>query len=102
MSEKVTGNIVQYNPDPAHPVKIDPERLARLKAMTEDEIDYSDAPAAPSDGWRKAGYVRSSETPDQVVLDKDVLQFFSETGDASPQRINAVLREYVEAQRKTA
>jgi uncharacterized protein (DUF4415 family) len=37
-----------------------------------------------------------------LLVEPDVLEFFNASGDGAPERMNAVLREYVEQQRKRA
>jgi uncharacterized protein (DUF4415 family) len=93
------------------------ERMAALKAMTDDDIDYSDTPSQEGKQGRRVGGPRFGapqnfddlelvltavpEDP-MVALEPDVLQFFKETGDASSARVNAALREYAETHRKSA
>ncbi len=67
--------------------------------MPNKDIDLTDIPLqGGNEGWTRPGLKRDGE----VVLEPDVLEFFKESGDASAQRINAALREYVQAHRKTA
>jgi uncharacterized protein (DUF4415 family) len=78
------------------------ERMAALKAMTDDDLDYSDTPSQEGKQGRRVDGPRFGTPHDVVALEPDVLQFFKETGGASSTRINAALREYAETHRKTA
>jgi uncharacterized protein (DUF4415 family) len=78
-------------------------RLAALAAMTDDQIDTSDAPYRPDAVWVKAA-AQLPKTKQQITLrlDADVLDFFKHTGTRYQSRINAVLRSYVEAHKTHA
>ncbi len=79
----------------------------RLDAMTEDEIEAGaesdpDALAMSDDEWAKGEITRPMKVPVGLKLDSDVLNWFKGTGERGYQtRINAVLRKYMEAHRKT-
>ena len=73
--------------------------------MPDDEIDYSDIPRQTGAvQWTRPGALVPSENKQQVTLrlDADVLKFFRDTGRRYQSRINAALREYVHAHRKSA
>ena len=81
------------------------KRLADLAAMPDSKIDYSDIPKQIGEvKWTRPGELISSENKRQVTLrlDADVLNFFKSTGSRYQSRINAVLREYVNAHLNTA
>lgn len=99
MSEKSTGSTT-YVPDLAHPVHLTEEQRAKLLAMRDEDIDYSDTPSQAAKRGRRVGGPRFGF--EALVLDQDVLEYFRHEGDVSSKRINAVLREYAEAHRKTA
>lgn len=101
MSVKTIGG-VRYELDPDDLPTMSDERLAALRAMTDDEIDLRDTPSQAGKPGRRVGGPRFGVPPIVVVLDADVLQFFHDKGDTSSTRVNAALREYVAAQRKTA
>ncbi len=76
------------------------ERLAR-----EDAAGIEPAPDDPEDefDWTHAVIVqRPGKQPVSIRLDDDVLAFFRDAGPGYQTRINAVLRSYVQAQRKAA
>ncbi len=120
MNESDTGKVVRYSYDPENPPGLneeDKEQLAALDRMSDDDIDFSDIPKVTDfSGFRRVGNFpevlkrRIAEAEaraellqtEGVKLEADVLEFFKETGDASPDRINAVLREYVVSHRKSA
>lgn len=77
---------------------------ARLKALPEAEIDAaaqadSDNPPMSDEAWAKAISVPAKRYI-HLGVDEDVLGWFKDRGRGYQTRINAVLRRYVEAQRK--
>ena len=94
MSEKNTGTI-DYGPDLAHPARFTEEQRKNLLALRDEDIDYSDTPPQAEKAGRRVGGARFGY--EAILLDKDLLEYFRRKGDASSERINAVLREYVEA-----
>ena len=75
--------------------------LEAIAAMPDEAIDYSDAPMLDDAFWQ-AVRLPTSEPKKQITLriDSDVIDFFKHTGKHYQTRINAVLRAYVEAQKK--
>jgi uncharacterized protein (DUF4415 family) len=79
------------------------KRLRALAAMPDSKIDYSDIPKQTATvKWERPGALVPTQNKQQVTLrlDSDVLNFFKDTGARYQSRINAVLREYVKAQRR--
>jgi len=77
------------------------ETKARLKAMKDEDIDLSDIPASSDNAiWTRPGLL-TSENKQQLTLrlDRDVVDFFKQSGRRYQTRINAVLRAFVDAQR---
>jgi len=76
----------------------------RLDAMTDEEIDFSDCPEITPEMFAKAAVrrglkpVRKSQVT--LRLDSDVLAWFKRGGRGYQTRINALLRAYVEEQRR--
>ncbi|WP_348267555.1 BrnA antitoxin family protein [Edaphobacter paludis] len=101
-------NTVKFKLDPNHPTSATApqrKRLKRIAAMPDAEIDYSDIPRqTEAVQWTRPGALVPSENKQQVTLrlDADVLTFFKGTGKRYQSRINAALREYVQAHRKSA
>jgi uncharacterized protein (DUF4415 family) len=101
MSGKNTGEI-RFEFDPDNPPRMPEERMAKLRAMTDEDIDFSDIPPQTGPPTRRVHGPRFSRPQDVVALEPDVIRFFEETGGASSARINAALREYAEKHRKSA
>ena len=121
MSKEDTGT-VSFTLDPLNPPTLTPEQHARLAAMRDEDIDLSDIP----EQGHKTGWVRGNlkeriaqriaeraardaaaqalfSTQEKILeLDEDVIDLFKEVEDGSPEKMNAVLREYAVAHRKSA
>jgi uncharacterized protein (DUF4415 family) len=78
------------------------EQIQALRELRDEDIDYSDIPPLPSTGWRRVSDLIPAENKQQITLrlDADLITFFRSTGRRYQSRINAVLREYVQAQKK--
>ena len=81
------------------------KRLAAVSAMPDAAIDYTDMPqqtATDKVVWTRPGLLAPAENNQQITLrvDAEVLRFFKGTGRCHQTRINAALREYVNAHRK--
>lgn len=79
--------------------------LARLDAMTEEEIERiaandPDGPPMTDEEWARAKVVQPAKVPVGIKLDADILQWFKSKGRGYQTRINTVLRRYMDAQRK--
>lgn len=99
-------NIVKFKIDPKKPraaTAAQRKRMAAVAALPDGKIDYSDIPKqARAMEWTRPGALVPSENKQQVTLrlDADVLGFFKDTGKRYQSRINAALREYMNAHRK--
>ena len=78
--------------------------MQALRDLRDEDIDYSDIPPLPRSGWRRVSELVPAENKQQITLrlDADLISFFRSTGRRYQSRINAALREYVTAQKKTA
>lgn len=100
------NNTVKFNLDPVNPPRVTAEQRRRLEAvaaMPDEAIDYSDIPRQSGTvQWTRPGLLVANENKQQITLrvDADVLSFFKGTGKRYQSRINAALREYVNAHRK--
>jgi len=77
--------------------------LARIDAMRDEDIDYSDSPDRGDDEAFWAQAVVWPPTKKQLLslrVDDDVVQWFRRQGRGYQTRINQVLRTYVAAQRQ--
>lgn len=111
MSDTNTGKTVQYTYDQASPPRLTADEKQRLDSMKDEEIDCSDVPeqtglatwSRPGLFGGPVGKLRQEALKEKLLLlDEDVLDFFKKSGQHSADRINAVLRNYVKAQRKSA
>jgi uncharacterized protein (DUF4415 family) len=105
MSSEATG-LVTYRLDPDNPPVLTLEELQaweEAKAMPDEDIDLSDMPERTT-GWRRVSELVPAENKQQITLrlDADLIAFFRATGRRYQSRINAALREYVTAQKKSA
>ena len=100
------SKLVRYEMDPTNPPALTAEQkaeLAALEAMTDDQIDYSDAPRAPASAWleaRRNPYYRPVKQQLTLRIDADLIAWFkkhSEGGRGHQSNINQALRKYVEA-----
>jgi uncharacterized protein (DUF4415 family) len=80
------------------------EEMQALRDLRDEDIDYSDIPPLPTTGWRRVSELVPAENKQQITLrlDADLIAFFRATGRRYQSRINAALREYVTAQKKSA
>ncbi|HET6314668.1 MAG TPA: BrnA antitoxin family protein [Chloroflexia bacterium] len=75
---------------------------ARVDALEDDAIDTSDIPALTDAQFAKMTLrVPTELTAVTVSVDPEVLAWFRSQGEDFEQRINAALRVYVEANRKS-
>lgn len=100
------GNTVKFKLDPKKnklPTAAQRKRLKAVATMPDSRIDYSDIPRQTHPvQWTRPGALISGENKQQITLrlDADVVSFFKSTGKRYQSRINAALREYVNAHRK--
>lgn len=101
MKEKRTGTVT-FNLNAEKPPQLAPRHRSRLKTITDDAIDYSDVPSQAKMVWTRPGALVPVENKQQLTvrLDADVLSFFKSTGKRYQSRINAALREYMNAHRR--
>jgi uncharacterized protein (DUF4415 family) len=114
MSEKDTGKIVTFELDLDNPPPLtgeEREQLERLRTMRDEDIDLSDIPEQTGlKNWTRpglfggpAGRLRMAALKEKVlILDESVVDGFRAMGDVSPQKMNAVLLEYLATHRKSA
>lgn len=78
---------------------------AAIDALTDEQIEEwsqtdPDHPGLDDAFWATAKIEQPGKEAISIKLDKDVLGFFREQGRGYQTRINAVLRRYMEAQKK--
>ena len=101
MSAKHTGT-VKFQLDPKKRPRLTAAQTRVLRAKREAEIDVSEIASQTGVRWSRPGALVPAENKKQLTLrlDADVLAFFKQTGRRYQSRINAALREYVNAQKK--
>jgi uncharacterized protein (DUF4415 family) len=79
----------------------------RTRKLYEEEmkkgIDYGDAPPLPPEMWENAvvgKFYRPIKTAITVRIDNDVLAWLKSKGEGYQTRINAILRERMQAEQK--
>ncbi|MDN5872718.1 MAG: BrnA antitoxin family protein [Nitrococcus sp.] len=74
---------------------------SRLAAVRDEDIDCSDIPELDESFWANAKLVLpEGKNRITVRIDRDVLHWLKAQGPGYQTRINAILRTYMEAQRK--
>lgn len=106
MSKTVKRELNPLEPPPmSETMKAEVEAL---KAMPDDEIDYSDIPPLADDFWRNTArnpYFRPVKQQLTLRIDADLIAWFKRRaggGRGYQTSINRALREYVEQQEKKA
>ena len=76
--------------------------LARVDAIKDEDIDYSDIPKLGPEFFKEAIVWPGTKKQITIRLDPDVLAYFRKRSRRYQTTINAVLRKYVEVQRRKA
>jgi len=78
--------------------KVSRTNWAKIDALRDDEIDYSDIPEQGKDFFKKAVlWLPQPKATVTIRLDRQVLDWFKAQGHGYQSRINALLRAYMEA-----
>jgi uncharacterized protein (DUF4415 family) len=73
---------------------------ARIDAMRDEDIDYSDIPKAGPDFFADALFWPGPKKQITLRIDPDVLTFFRKQGRGYQSVMNSVLRRYMEARKQ--
>jgi len=73
---------------------------ARIDALRDEDIDYSDNPRLTPDFFDKAVQWPGNKELISLRLDPDILAFFRKQGKGYQTTINSLLRKYMEAQER--
>lgn len=73
---------------------------AKIKAMKDGDIDFSDVPELDDDFFAEAALWPGKKKQITIRLDPDVVDFFKTKGRGYQSSINAALRRYMEAQQR--
>jgi len=77
--------------------------LARVDALKDKDIDYSDIPSLDDTFFDRAVVeLPQAKKPITIRIDPEVLEWFRTMGPRYQTRINAVLKAYVQAHRKAS
>jgi len=78
-----------------------PLTIEEMRAMKDEDIDFSDIPEADEAFWKSAklSFPDRAKTPLNVRLDSDVVEWFRSQGKGYQTRMNAVLRSFYESHR---
>ena len=73
--------------------------FGRLRAMRDEDIDYTDIPKLDESFWKNAK-LTMPEPKDRLTIriDHDVVEWLKKRGSGYQTRINAILRSYMKAQ----
>ena len=81
-------------------MSISKRRLRELKAIKDEDIDYSDIPELDEDFWKRAELnMPQPKKGVYVRLDTDVLDWLKSKGKGYQTRMNAMLRALMESDR---
>jgi uncharacterized protein (DUF4415 family) len=96
------GTVLQRGPDGGFRPVSGLSDLERLASLSEEEIEAMASSDPDHPGLDDAVLAAAVRPEANVVeLDPDIMDFFQRNGGADRKRINAVLRGFVDAQRKT-
>ena len=73
---------------------------AKIKAMKDRDIDFSEAPELNDDFFAEAKLWPGKKKQITIRLDPDVLDYFKTKGRGYQSSINATLRRYMETQQR--
>lgn len=71
------------------------EDLKKLNRMQDSDIDYSDIPELTDNFWENAVIEQPQKISVTIRLDKDLVDFFKQSGPGYQTRINKILRHYI-------
>lgn len=76
---------------------------ARIDAMTDEDIDFSDIPPITEEMFARAVRMKNGNpipttSQENLPIDRDIIEFFKAQGFFYPLKINEILRAYMEAE----
>lgn len=80
------------------------DRVEQIKAMKDEDIDYSDISELDADFWNNAilRAPKDAKVPVALRLDPDVLAWFKEQGSGHTSRMAAILKHFYEHNRRSS
>lgn len=95
--------IVRYTLDTVP--EISKEQMEKIRAMRDEDIDYSDIPPLTDEFWKNAKRFSDIYRPQKkqitVRLDADVLDWLKSSGKGYQTRLNDILRHEMQKQLQT-
>lgn len=89
--------IVKYTLDPNNPKPLSKNALARIDAISDDDIDYSDIPELDENFFKQAKlHMPEPKKGIYIRLDADILEWLKSQGKGYQTRMNAMLRTIME------
>lgn len=90
---------VKFTLDPKNPPKMSKADRARLDAISDKDIDYSDLPELDADFWANATIEKPAQKPSVTMrMDEATLAYFKGSDPKGyTGRMAAVLKAYVQA-----
>ncbi len=81
-----------------------PEQLQALRQLHDEAPGPAESSEETGFTWRQVSELVPAQNKQQITLrlDADVVEFFRSTGRRYQSRINAALREYVNAQKRAS
>lgn len=77
---------------------------ARIDALTDDEIDYTDIPPITDEMWAKGvlqkGLKSNAKSQENLPIDQDIIEYFKKHGANYQAQINQLLRNYMKSHQK--
>lgn len=75
---------------------------ARIDAMTDEDIDFTDLPEITDEMWEKGVLQKGAKTnslksQEILIVDSDIIEFFKSEGRGYKSKINQLLRAYMES-----
>ncbi|MBI1926933.1 3-oxoacyl-ACP synthase [Candidatus Poribacteria bacterium] len=80
-------------------MRLSEARLKEIEAIPDEEIDTSEIPELSDDFWQNAQMI---VPPNNVIVERDVFEWFKTHAIDVSTQINAVLRDYVSAHQNVA
>ena len=81
-------------------MSISKQRLKKLSALKDSDIDYSDVSKLDAKFWRNAKLIEpATKKAVSIRLDNDILEWFKEQGKGYQSLMNSVLKTFVQAKR---
>ena len=75
---------------------------ARIDAMSDDDIDYSEIPEFTEEMWENGILMKGfkpipNKNQENFPIDRDIIKFFKSLEFNYPAKVNQILRDYMEA-----